>query len=246
MNRQRKAFFGRHRRALPSHSAGISVVLAVAPLALAACHSDYRRGPDTQPVAAQTAKLIIDQTNNPGPASVTGFYWIPPVIQTAATFTTLDTTGGTNSMTVRIDRLYADSSTDAAAKATFTGTGITLVTASRSGSFPGVVGPFYGVNWTPGTGVASGQTYRVSIQALTPLRVLGVVDVQVVANAAAIPGLRAAGRARDTAVLESGGMGLHARRGGAGRSRWRTETARPAAVTAVAVSATSGCGYVSD
>src|SRR5262249_3107725 len=89
-------------------------------------------------------------------------------------------------LTVRIDRLYADLSIDPAPKATFTGSAIQMVTGTSSGSFPGVTGPFYGVNWAPGATVAAGQTYRVGVQAFTnPTRVLGVADVQVVADATA-------------------------------------------------------------
>jgi RHS repeat-associated protein len=157
-----------------------------------ACHGDHGRVVSTDPAAAAPASpsgpaqtiarpLISDQTNN---VRERGFYWIPPIIQTAAaTFTTLDQTGGTNALTVKVDRLFPDNTTTA--KTTFTGAAITMVTGTSNAGFPGVTGPFYGVNWAAGTSVASGDVYRITIQALTPSRMLGVADVQVVANATA-------------------------------------------------------------
>ncbi len=132
-----------------------------------------REGSDTR-----TAAVINDQTNGGGK---TGFYWIPPIVTAAATFTTLDQTGGANNLSVSVDQLLVDSTTTP--KTSFTGAGITMVTGTSSPSFPGLTGPFYGVNWAAGTGVVSGETYRVSVRALTPARVLGIADVQVVANA---------------------------------------------------------------
>ena len=141
---------------------------------------------DSPPASApQTIRiaLITDQTNNPGPSA--GFYWIPPVVSAAAAFTTLDQTAAASGLAIRIDRVYTNGATDPAPAATFTGAQITMVTGTSSASFPGVTGPFYGANWSPGSTVASGQAYRVSVSALSPARVLGVADVQVVANATA-------------------------------------------------------------
>jgi RHS repeat-associated protein len=170
-----------HEKSPVTLRAAVALGLAL----LAACG-----GPASPPASApQTIRiaLITDQTNNPGPSA--GFYWIPPVVTTAAPFTSLDQTGTANGLAIRIDRIYSNGSTDPGPAATFTGAQVSLVTGSSSASFPGVTGPFYGANWSPGSTVASGQTYRVSVTALTPARVLGVADVQVVANATAAAGV---------------------------------------------------------
>jgi RHS repeat-associated protein len=178
------ATFRRHGRSAVGVALGLLVGLGCGRARDDATSPNHTAHAQADPIdATRVSALILDKTNSPGPAS--GFYWIPPVVTAAAAFTSLDTTGASNGLTVRIDRLYQDNATDPTAKATFTGSGITMVTGSSSSSFPGVAGPFYGVNWTPGSGVAAGETYRVSVQALTPSRRLGVVDVQVVANASA-------------------------------------------------------------
>ena len=162
-----------------THRRSFVVPLAIVALA-ASCNSRPRAMP---PVGIETraSALINDQANGGGKL---GFAWIPPMVTSAPAFTTLDQTGGSNNLTIKVDRLFPDNTT--AAKMSFTGTGITMVTGTSSTSFPGVTGPFYGANWTPGSTVASGETYRVSVQALTnPVRVLGVADVQVVANSTA-------------------------------------------------------------
>ena len=157
----------------------VATAASISILALASCHGRTPRSRTAAPVLEQS-KLINDQTNGGGK---TGFYWIPPIVSAAATFTTIDQTGGSNGLTVKVDKLFTDNTTSAVTS--FTGTGIKLVTGTSDTGFPGVVGPFYGATWAPGSGVVSGEVYRISIQALTPLRVLGVADVQVVANATA-------------------------------------------------------------
>jgi RHS repeat-associated protein len=144
-----------------------------------ACGQEPAPEPEGRREASETriAGVISDQTNGGGK---TGFYWIPPIVTAAATFTTLDQTGGANNLSVTVDQLLADTST--APKTSFTGAAITMVTGGSHASFPGLTGPFYGVNWAAGTGVVSGEIYRVTVRALTPARVLGVADVQVVAN----------------------------------------------------------------
>ena len=133
-------------------------------------------------VATTAARLILDQANGGG---TRGFIWIAPMVPTTPSgFTTLDTTGIANGLSIRVDRLFADSTV--AAATSFSGAGVTLVTTATNPSFPGVTGPFYGANWATGTTVATGDIYRVSVQALSnPTRVLGEIDVLVVANAAA-------------------------------------------------------------
>jgi RHS repeat-associated protein len=132
-------------------------------------------------VDTRAPALINDQASGGGK---TGFMWIPPMVTSAPAFTTLDQTGGSSSLTIEVDRLFPDNTTSATTS--FTGTGITMVTGTSIASFPGVTGPFYGANWAPGSGIAAGQTYRVSVQALTsPVRVLGVADVLVVTDSTA-------------------------------------------------------------
>jgi RHS repeat-associated protein len=139
--------------------------------------------PPVEDFVVKTAGLISDQANSSGKG---GFTWIAPmVVTTPAGFTTLDQTGVANGLTIKVDRLFADNSTSATTS--FTGAGITMFTGTTANAtFGGATGPFYGANWAAGTTVAIGETYRVSIQALTnPTRVLGVADVQVVADATA-------------------------------------------------------------
>ncbi len=177
------------RRAGRGGSVGMILAAAWA-LAPAACGrsngfpaaSPASGAPMNEAVIERSGGLISDQANGAGK---TGFIWIFPMVPTTPSgFTTLDQTGGSNALTIKVDQLFPDNTI--AAKTSFAGTGITMVTGTSNASFPNVTGPFYGANWAPGSGVVSGETYRVSVQALSsPTRVLGVADVQVVANAAA-------------------------------------------------------------
>lgn len=131
---------------------------------------------------APPASLITDQANGPGNP---GFYWVPPIVTTNVPGTTLDTTAAASGLTIWIDRLYPDGALGNGHKVVATGAAITTVAGLSSPAFPGVPGPFYGYNWTPGAAVAVGQRYRISVrlEGMTPPRVLGVADVRVLATA---------------------------------------------------------------
>ena len=94
--------------------------------------------------------------------------------------------GSIAGLTVFVDRLFADLST--ARVATFATADIGIVNAPSHPSFPGVAGPFFGVNWTPASPPV-GMRYRITVGwqappgALSaPFAGIGVADVQVVAT----------------------------------------------------------------
>ena len=127
-----------------------------------------------------TSRLIADQAHG---TTSDGFFWVPPMTP-ALVNGTLDPSAATAGLTISIDLLNADDTTPPGHKVIVSGAGIAAVTGASSASFPGVTGPFFGYNWAPGSSVAVGQTYRVSVslQSMVPARVLGVADVHIVAN----------------------------------------------------------------
>ena len=112
----------------------------------------------------ETSGLITDQTHNGG---TPGTYWLPPILTSAAPFTTLDAAGltGSPAVTMRVDLVAANG--NLTNRATFTATSnppLVLHTTADATNFPSTPAPFYGVVWAAGRNVSSGQKYRIRLQ----------------------------------------------------------------------------------
>ena len=125
-----------------------SVVRCGGVLAGGACRQTPPPDPERRREASgtRTGAVINDQTNGGGQ---TGFYWLPPIVTAAAPSRRWIKRGRQRPVRCRRPPL-ADSTI--AAKASFTGSAITMVTGTSNASLPGVTGPFYGVNWAPDRG----------------------------------------------------------------------------------------------
>jgi len=170
----------------------VSVLGIVAAALMAGCGSETMVAPqpggpekgtvETADIGITTSALITDQTNGAG---TTGFYWVQPIVTSAAPFTTLDTTGSSNALTVKVDLANPNGTyTNKASFTTSTTPAIVVKTATDATNFPGTPAPFYGVTWTPSTAVKTGERYRLRVQVgTTPVREIGVADVMVYENA---------------------------------------------------------------
>src|SRR5262249_2478045 len=83
------------------------------PVAFAALAASCNNPPQPMPsggIQTHGSALINDQANGGGKV---GFAWIPPMVTSAPAFTTLDQTGGSNNLTIKVDRLFPDNTTAA-------------------------------------------------------------------------------------------------------------------------------------